>query len=229
MPQESTTRVALMQKEFDNGRRTLVVMVRNEKPVLDALETQEPIKVDGILDEPTWSEGKGAFMVTKMGENTPHRSFVLARHDGRNLYFDFVLHEERMDKLKVTGHARDFKNIWQDDCVEIYLYHPNGKGWQFIVSPGAVWDAEILPDQSRRLAWDSGIVVSRSIQGKRFVLEMSIPLAVVQAERGSSFKANFYRSRVVDEGQSFSCWSPTFTEKHDLPERFGILNILPVK
>ena len=218
-------RVRLMADEFANGRRTLVAMVRNQKPELRSLKTGKAIVIDGILDEETWSLGQGSPMVTKTGETTPHRTFIYSRHDAENLYFGFLLHESKPDKLKVTGHERDYKRIYEDDCMEVYLRIPHGRNFQFIISPGAFWDAEIDSLGSRNVKWDSGAEYAVKVSGNRICMELAIPKTSLGLAGDEALKANFYRSRVVDEEQTFSAWSPIFEEGHYKPEYFG--TILP--
>ena len=216
-------RVQLMANEFANGRRTLIVMVRNETPELVSLRTDEKMKIDGVMDEATWSLGNGSPMVTKTGETTPHRTYIYSRHDVNNLYFGFILYESKPDKLKVTSRKRDYRYIYEDDCIEIYLENQNGKDYQFIVSPGALWDAEIVDVHTRKTEWDSGAETAVKVSGNRICIEIAIPKASIGVADGGSLKANFYRSRVVDEGQTFAAWSPIFEERHYKPERFGTI------
>ncbi len=216
-------RVQLMAKEFANGRRTLVVMVRNEKPELASLKTDDKITVDGVMDEATWSLGQGSPMVTKTGETTPHRTFIYSRHDANNIYFGFILFENKPDKLKITGRERDYKYIYDDDCVEIYLETLKGNEYQFIISPAALWDAVITDSSSRDTKWDSGAECAVKINGNRICMEIAIPKAAIGIAEDASVKANFYRSRVVDEGQTFAAWSPIFQEMHYKPERYGTI------
>ena len=216
-------RVQLMANEFSNGRRTLVVMVRNEKPELISLKSDNKINVDGVMDETTWSLGQGSPMVTKTGETTPHRTFIYSRHDADNLFFGFILYESKPDKLKVTGRERDYRYIYEDDCIEIYLANQDGKEFQFILSPGALWDARIPDVHTRDIEWNSGAEYAVTISGNRICMEIAIPKAAIGVADGASLKANFYRSRVVDEGQTFAAWSPIFEERHYKPERFGTI------
>ncbi|MBE6371175.1 MAG: DUF4838 domain-containing protein [Lentisphaerae bacterium] len=220
-------RVQLMANEFAHGRRTLVAMVRSSMPELVSLKTNEKMVIDGILDEETWSHGQGSPMVTKMGETTPHRTFIYSRHDSRNLYFGFILHESKPDKLKISARGRDPKGIYEDDCMEIYLRNRNGRNYQFIISPGGLWDAEIDALRSRNAEWNSDAKYAVKISGKRICMEIAIPKASVGIAEDESLKANFYRSRVVDEGQTFSVWSPVFEERHYKPENFGTILLKP--
>ena len=220
-------RVRLMADEFANGRRTLVAMVRSRKPELVSLKTDEKIVIDGVMDEKTWSLGQGSPMVTKTGETTPHRTFIYSRHDPENLYFGFILYESKPDKLKVTGHERDYRRIYEDDCVEIYLQTRHGRNFQFILSPGALWDAEIDSLNSRNVKWDSGAEYAVKVSGERICMEIAIPKASLGIDGDEPIKANFYRSRVVDESQTFATWSPVFEEGHYKPEKFGTILLAP--
>ncbi len=107
--------------------------------------------------------------------------------------------------------------------MEIYLANQNGKEFQFIVSAGALWDAEIVDVHTRNIKWDSGAVSAVKINGNRICMEIAIPKTAIGVADGVSLKANLYRSRVVDEGQTFAAWSPIFEERHYKPERYGTI------
>ncbi len=220
-------RIAQMQEEYGQGRRSIIVMARENKPEMTALACQDAIRVDGLLDEATWKEGKGEPMVTRMGENTPYRTVVYSRHDNDNLYFGFVLHEEKMNKLHIEGNTRDYPELYLDDCVEIYLMPEDRDGYQFIVNAaGVLWDALRFDNGSIDAKWNcEGAQAAVQIDGKRITIEVALPLAPLGLKGGDSVRANFYRSRVVDENQQFAAWSPTFSEGHFNPPQFGRLTL----
>lgn len=220
-------RIAQMQKEYGEGRRSLIVMARDEKPEMPAIATDEAIRVDGILDEATWKAGLGQPMVTRTGENTPFRTLIYARHDAATLYLGFVLHEEKIDKLHVAGQTRDFPDLYLDDCMEIYFMKDQGDGYQFIVNAaGVLWDALRFSNGSMDVAWNcEGAQAAAHIDGRRLTLEVALPLAALGYKVGDRIPTNFYRSRVVDEKQQFAAWSPTFSLGHFTPEQFGTLVI----
>ena len=86
-----------------------------------------------------------------------------------------------------------------------------------------MWDAEIVDVHTRKTEWDSGAETAVKVSGNRICIEIAIPKASIGVADGGSLKANFYRSRVVDEGQTFAAWSPIFEERHYKPERFGTI------
>lgn len=222
------TRIELLQQEFAVGRQSLIAKVRSEKPEMLALNCADEIKIDGRLDEPTWQEGFGQAMVSKTGENTPFRTIVYARHDAQNLYFGFVLHEEKTDKLKVDGQVRDYPDMYLDDCLEIYMMkNDSDDGLQFIVNAaGQIWDALRHRDGVIDASWNcEGAVAAVQIEGQRITIELAIPLAEAGFKPDEKIAANFYRSRVVDEFQKFAAWSPTMADFHFIPERFGTLTL----
>ena len=227
-----SARLAQLDNEFSKGRETVVVMVRNKPPEITALKETEPFTIDGTLSEKSWSRGKGAFLVGYCGEATQVNTLFLCRNDGENLYVAFVLAEPQTDRLKTDGKARDFPKMYLDDSIEIYLMPhdalPNS-GYQFIVNPlGMLWDAKLNENRTLDTKWDSGAVAAAKIDDKRWSVEISIPLSDINVAPGQKIKANFYRNRVLDKGGAkSSCWSPSMTEGHRTPSRFGTLTIEP--
>jgi len=115
------------------------------------------------------------------------------------------------------------------DCIEIYLMpdkeHPE-TGFQFVInSSGALWDARHPLDKFLDLSWNSSARTVIKIEKDRWIVKIANPMAEVSLTPGQERKANFYRSHVVDEGQTYLCWSPVLRENHFTPERFGTLII----
>ena len=220
-------RVEQMVKEFSRGAQVVEMMTR-KLPEAAAPSTRDTIVVDGKLTEGVWKSVPKLEMVAKDGLVTPHKSKVMVCHDINNLYVAFELQEKKTDKLKVDGKERDFGEIYLDDCVEFYVMKDRNKmdGFQFIVNAaGVLWDATITENSSRNSAWNSAAVSAATVFGDKVFIEISIPLADIGVKAGDVVYANFYRSRVVDEGQEFACWSPVFKHSHLSPDYFGELKL----
>lgn len=220
-------RVEQMANEIATGAKVVQAM-SVKSPEEKALFTSEAVSVDGRLDEKTWNDGAVMEMVRKDGLETPYKTKVMARHDGKKLYLGFILTEKKMDKLKIKGRVRDFGDMWLDDCVEFYIMKNSEDmcGRQFVVNAGGYfWDASINGNTSRDTSWNCDGESAASIDGDKLYIEMSIPLAALELAPGSRVPVNFFRSRVVDEGQDFACWSPIFTHAHLSPKYFGWLTL----
>ena len=220
-------RVEQMAKEFSTGSQVVDMMTR-KLPEADAPFTRDTITIDGKPIEKAWKDGPVMEMVAKDGLVTPHKTKVMVRHDKNNLYIAFELQEKKTDKLKLDGKERDFGDLYLDDCVEFYVMKDNSKngGFQFIVNAaGVLWDASINDNGSRNSEWNSAATSAAAIFGDKIFIELAIPLADIGVKPGDEVYANFYRSRVVDEGQEFACWSPIFKHSHLSPEYFGKLTL----
>ena len=117
--------------------------------------------------------------------------------------------------------------MYLDDCVEIFFMSGDDEAHQFIVNAaGQLWDAIRKIGAPIDASWNCpGIQVASRIDGDKITLEVAIPMAEIGLKRGDRVRANFYRSRVVDENQQFAAWSPVFVDDHLTPERFGTLVI----
>jgi hypothetical protein len=216
-----------MAKEFATGAQVVDMMTR-KRPEAVVESTRDSLVIDGKLIEGAWKNVKAMEMVAKDGLVTPHKAKVRACYDKENLYIAFELQEKKTDKLKVDGKTRDFGEMYLDDCVEFYVMKDNAKmgGFQFIVNAaGVMWDASITENGSRDSTWNSAATSAAAIFGDKVFIEISIPLADINVRPGDTVYANFYRSRVVDEGQEFACWSPIFKHSHLSPEYFGKLTL----
>ena len=219
--------VEQMAKEFATGAKVVDMMTR-KLPEAVVPFTKDIIAVDGKLTESAWKNVKPMDMVAKDGLVTPHKTKVMTLYDSKNLYIAFELSEKKTDKLKVDGKTRDFGEMYLDDCVEFYVMKDNTKmsGFQFIVNAaGVLWDASITENGSRNSKWNSAATSAATIVGDKIFIEISIPLTDIGVKAGDEVYANFYRSRVVDEGQEFACWSPIFKHSHLSPDYFGKLTL----
>lgn len=143
------------------------------------------------------------------------------------------------DSIVATMFERDAP-LWNEDVVEVFLAPGELSSYiEIEVSPrGTVFDARIAfpgPDRSTMVVesdWDcSGLsaYVRRDLAPlHRAHIAIRIPFDSVAANRpgpGTSWRANFYRIDRSSQGDSFTAWSPTYTERPDfhVPSRFGVL------
>lgn len=209
--------------------------------------TQEPIRVDGRLEEAIWRQAprfplNHCFLEKQGPPGRPTE--VRCAWDERNLYLAFVAEDPDI----WSHHVERDANLWEGEVVEVYL-DPNGDGRnykEFEVNPlGAVIDLNIedptrLQEVDRYRRWNApnwrvavqveGTVNRREDRDRRWVVEMAIPFADLGLPAapsvGETWRVQFYRIERPQEGKpEFSAWSATETFHN--PRRFGRLTFAP--
>ncbi len=92
-------------------------------PILAAMRVNEPLQVNGTLDDPAWQRAPvtdqfGLYRVS--GQRPACRTEVRALYDERAFYLSVVCYEPAMDEVSNPHHIRD-SNVFEDDCVELFL------------------------------------------------------------------------------------------------------------
>jgi hypothetical protein len=165
-------------------------------------------------------------------------TYLKVAHDDRRLYIGIRNVEGHMSALRTKIQERDGKNVWKDDCNEIFVQPDPGKSviYHLVVNAdGVLWDgihraAKAGGAFSTSTDWDSKAEFVVRKHAKNWTLEMAIPWDSlgVKLYPGMQVKANFYRRRCAHPTirPIVTAWSPLaqFGEKHLAPSRFGSIH-----
>ena len=90
-----------------------------------ATQTSQPIKLDGILNEPAWQNARPItdFIQIQPDEGAPPSLLTEVRllYDQKNLYFGFTCYDNQIDELVANEMRRDGKNVHENDNVFILI------------------------------------------------------------------------------------------------------------
>jgi hypothetical protein len=100
-------------------RAQMVFAPPSDPPRLAATRTNQPLRVDGVLDEPAWSESPAASrfiqVEPRQGEPATEPTTVRVLFDDRFLYFGVTCTDSRgADDLRVRDLRRDFDETTDD-------------------------------------------------------------------------------------------------------------------
>jgi hypothetical protein len=215
-------------------------------PTYTVKRTAQPIRIDGVLDEPAWGHIKPVRALTLHdGSGAPQlETEAKLCWDDKYLYVAFSC----VDTDIWGTYTKHDDPIYDQEVVEIFI-NPSGdlvNYYEFEVSPRNVtWDGRIHnPDNDPKTAkydpsWECaglltgvrvvGTLDNRSDIDQLWSVEMAIPFAAI-AQRpptdGERWRGNLYR---IDRAQTdeFSCWSPPQKAGEQpafhIPKRFGHL------
>ncbi len=208
-----------------------------KRPVYEVLRTSVPIKVDGIPDDPVWSQAPflGPFLNNRDGSPSPLKTEARVLYDDKFLYFSSRFVDEN---IWATMKKRD-EHLWTEEVVEVFLQADPGKPSyiELEVNPlGALLDIFLLDIRkplhyeswnSEKIQW--AVHVDGTVDGRpgdkewtceiAFPMEDVIPAPNIPPKPGDRWRLNMYRVEKLPEPASLA-WSPTGRDFHR-PDMFG--------
>jgi hypothetical protein len=168
-----------------------VLAVASTPPTAAAVRTDDPIRLDGALDEPAWSGAApiGPLLQREPKEGAPPSETTEVRvvFDARSLYLGITCRDRTPSAIVSTQLARDSELDVDDHiliAVDPFFDHRNG--YFFVVNPaGARTDGQIS-NNSEHLSfeWD-GIWDARTrVTGEGWVAEIEIPFKTLRFKPG---------------------------------------------
>jgi len=187
--------------------------INRQKYHISIIETDKPIKVDGILDEETWQKAE---RTGKFQRVTPTdtgfaiaQTEVMLTYDRSNLYVGIICLDPKKGKRPVESLRRDY-TFMKNDNFMIFLntYNDQTNGFAFGISAagaqteGLQYDGTKV-DYSWDIKWRSAI---KSYDDK-WVTEFSIPFRSIRYFGGDNeWGVNFGRLDLKNNEKS--AWAP---------------------
>src|SRR5262245_351870 len=179
----------------------------------------EPIKIDGRLDEPSWSQAPAAidFRQQEPNESQPasEKTEVRLLFDDKNLYVGVHAFDSERSRINARELVRD-ASFSNDDKVEILLdtYHDRRNAYRFAVNPLGTQQDALITDEGRdvNLSWDAPWISSGRIDETGWIVEIAIPLTTLRFTEGAStWGLNFARIiRRKNEENLWASWQRSF-------------------
>src|SRR5437773_7865349 len=183
------------------------------------IRTADPIKIDGTLDEPSWSLAQPAtdFLQEQPNEGAPasERTEVRVLFDDKNIYFGIRAFDSDVKHINARELVRD-ADFSNDDTVAILLdtYHDRRNGFRFIVNPLGTQQDALITDEGRdiNITWNGAWVSAGRIDDKGFTVEIEIPLTTLRFKEGiESWGLNISRIiRRKNEENLWTSWQRSF-------------------
>jgi len=186
------------------------------------------ITIDGVLDEAAWQRAplSGDFTFYNKPELIEPQTGLMATWDDAHIYFGVVCPEPNLDKLTQVGHARDSREVFHGETIEIFVDpdHDQGLYYQFGINAAASIYDSVRSDPS----WSADVQAATSVGERAWTLEVAIPWADMAwaPEAGQVVGVNVCRDRYLGANRQWSNWSQTAANFHD-PERFGHVVLSP--
>src|SRR6266481_9622630 len=177
------------------------------------IRTTDAIKIDGTLDEPSWSLVQPAtdFLQQQPTEGAPASEGTEVRvlFDDKSIYFGIRAFDSDAAHVNARELVRDaeFSN---DDTVAIVLdtYHDRRNAFRFIVNPLGTQQDALITDEGRdiNITWNGSWISAGRIDDRGFTVEIEIPLTTLRFKEGIE-AWGFNISRVIRRKNEESLWT----------------------
>ena len=190
--------------------------------VVEALHIDEPVHLDGVLDEPMWARVKPAtdFLQWEPHPGQPASARTEARflYDARNLYVGVWCYDPHPEGIIVNELKEDFAGQ-EGDGFTLFLdtLNDHQSGLMFAINPGgARRDSESFNDGDQlNQDWDGVWDAQAHITSEGWFAEMVIPLKTLRFKTPASHEWGLNMTRRLRRMNEDSHWSP-------LPRRFRV-------
>ena len=199
-------------------------------PVIKTVITEDTIRIDGLLDEPSWH---GAGVISELIQQDPHpgqptsfQTEVRILVDQHSLYVAFICHDPDPTGIAMHTMQRD-GNLYGDDTVAIVLDTTGDgrRGYLFRVnSAGARLDGLIAGSESFSADWDGiwDAKTRRSPDG--WTAEIRIPAQTLRFTWGLD-RWGFNVERFIARERTTLRWSsPTLDSRLVDLQRAGVVS-----
>ncbi|MEO6930812.1 MAG: sugar-binding protein, partial [Chitinophagaceae bacterium] len=186
---------------------------KNAAYQLQIRQTTDPIKIDGIIDEPGWANASIArdfYMVNPMDTSYARvKTEVAMTYDHDNLYLYAICYNSMPGPYMVQSLRRDFDFVKNDNFL-VFLdpFEDQTNGLAFGTNAaGAQWDGIMYEGGRVDLSWENKWVSEVKQYSDRWVLEMAIPFKTLRYKKGlTRWGVNFSRNDLKTTEKS--SWAP---------------------
>ncbi len=198
-------------------------------------KTDSPIKVDGLLDEPTWEEASEARdfiqFQPELGNSASERTVVKVLFDDRYIYFGFWCYDTEPEKIAARMTKRD-SDLKADDSVYVLLdtFHDRRTCYYVCTNLlGTQWDGRITDNgRTNDSTWDGIWKSAAQRTDFGWTAEFAVELSSIKYEPGEGKTWGLNLGRGIPRKLEFSFWTGPLESAYKVSQ-FGELKGLNLK
>jgi hypothetical protein len=206
-------RIGLIALIFALIARPVFSQKKNASYVIHIHHTSGPIKIDGVLDEPSWKQAENVenfFMILPMDTSFAHvKTEVKLTYSSDFLYLSAVCHAGMPGPYMVESLRRDFSFLKNDNFIFFLdTYGDETNGFTFGTNAaGAQWDGTMYEGGKVDLSWDNIWYSKVKEDHGGYVIELAIPFKTLRYKKNlSSWGINISRNDLKTTEKS--SWAP---------------------
>jgi hypothetical protein len=199
---------------FQNAYSRPLRKLPSEKRVLTALRINEPIKIDGLLNESSWEKAMPAddfYQYEPFNGSFPsEKSVVRVLYDDNAIYVGATLYDLEANKIYRELGKRDNSDNLKSDAFS-FLISPYNDGinyLEFIVSASGVQTDIRRTGNSSDRSWDAVWESSVVIDNDGWHVELKIPFSALRfsSKIDDNWGVNF--RRLIKRYNEWNSWNP---------------------
>jgi len=208
---------------------TVFNLLAQQTDGLHIVRTDQPVRIDGQLDEAAWQAAEKATDFTQYfpfdTSLAESQTEVMLAYDGQFLYLGAKMYNKDPERsVYVTPSLRRDYRGEANDGITLILdpFQDNTNAFQFGVNPFGVQREGLIANGGSSggdlsLSWDNKWYAEAKQYGDYWIAEMAIPFKTIRFKEGSDrWNINFYRID-SDEGER-STWTP-------IPRNYRIISL----
>ncbi|HYG36089.1 MAG TPA: DUF5916 domain-containing protein [Clostridia bacterium] len=198
----------------------------NHVPSFYAVKTDEPITVDGVLDEPFWAKCPVAtgLIDTRTQKQAEQQTTIRVAYTRTHLYIAVECFDDKISEIRASERRKD-RVFTADDWVEIHFDpgHSHRGKYAFFTNPlGTRAEANEGPSGVFNYGWTVEWECEARIETNRWCFEMKIPFGAMNYVRQDAQTWGFNVTRSLRRTDTLSFWSYSATDTYK-PRHFGHL------
>ena len=166
----------------------------NGRAILRAVRLDEPLVVDGSLDERVFATvpAMSGFVQQEplAGEQATEQTDVWVFYDATSVYIAARLWDSHPERIVANEMRRDNRNIQSQNAsfsVILDTFYDRRNGFLFRTTPlGALWDGQVTDERNVNSDWNTIWYVKSARFAEGWTLEMSLPFKSLRYRAGSS-------------------------------------------
>jgi Domain of unknown function (DUF5916)/Carbohydrate family 9 binding domain-like len=163
---------------------------KNAAYIIHIHHTTGPIRIDGVLDEPSWKQAEVAnnfFMILPMDTSLANvKTEVRMTYSNKFLYISAVCHDGMPGPYMVESLRRDFSFTKNDNFIFFLdTYGDETSGFTFGTNAaGAQWDGTMYEGGKVDLSWDNIWYSKVKEYQDKWIMEVAIPFKTLRYRKG---------------------------------------------
>jgi len=196
----------------------------SEEYIIKAAFTTEEIKIDGQLNESTWTSAEEvsdfwlSFPTDDRHADEKHKTIVKVAYNESTFYISAICHGG--DSFIMPTLKRDSREFWSGDVFGVVLDPVNEKtnGFIFATNTAGVQLESLISGMARRNsnggsingAWDQSWEVETQVFDNYWTVEMAIPFKSIRYGEKENWGINFWRG--ISENNEWHSWTKMSVE-----------------